>query len=130
MNLDSKRTLGGVSIIEVRDFLRATAEHGWRLGALEKQFGREVASDLASVLVAEGYVTAKNEGGAALYTNTLKGGQLARAIAARPVARAKAERALSEFLERCKQVRRDTTFLYTVRRAILGDALSAVELVM
>lgn len=123
MNIDSKTRLGGVPIVEVRDFLRGTAEHGFRLGALQQQFGRDAAGQLMGVLLADGYVTATEEDGASLYTNTLKGGQLARATAARPVARAKAERALSEFLERCEQVRRDPAFLFTVRRAILFGSM-------
>jgi predicted nucleotidyltransferase len=123
MNIDSKTTLAGVPILRVRNFLRATAERGWTCDALNEAFGPEIARELLAVLPADGYVTARDEDGASVYTNTPKAGQLARASAASPISRARAERALTELVQRCEEVRRDPGFLYKVRRALLFGSM-------
>jgi hypothetical protein len=123
MNIDSRALIAGVSIVEVRDFLRMHAERGWHPEALRGSFGRERADQLLLVLISEGYVERIEDRGALFYGNTAKGGQLARASAGRPVVRATAERALKDFLARCEQVRHEPDFLYTVERAILFGSM-------
>jgi hypothetical protein len=61
------------------------------------------------------------------WKRTVKGGALAIALFSTPVSRQSAEKTMSEFLDRVRQVNRNTRFLYGVRKVIvfgsfLGDA--------
>lgn len=122
MNIDPKSFVAGVPIREVRDFLRKHADHVWHPDALRETFA-DRADRLLAVLLSEGYVEQVEEHGTFGYGNTPKGGQLARASAARPVTRSAAQRALDEFVARCEEVRQKADFLYTVETAILFGSM-------
>ena len=123
VNIDPKATVGGVPILQVRDFLKRYGAEGFMAKDLRERFGEAVAAHLLRVVVSEGYVERAEIYGEWRYGNTAKGGQLARASAARPVSRAKAEQALTEFLGRCDDVRTRPEFLFTVEEAILFGSM-------
>lgn len=123
MNIDPKTLLGGAPILKVRDFLKRYGATGWLPEDLRERFGQTVADHLLGVLVSEGYVNHAEISREWRYGNTAKGGQLARASGAPPVARAKAEIALKAFLERCEEVRTQPEFLFTVHEAILFGSM-------
>jgi len=54
MNIDPKQRLAGVPIVEVRDFLRKHAQHGWEPDDLHARFGRERAEEQSRQAVREG----------------------------------------------------------------------------
>jgi predicted nucleotidyltransferase len=74
------------------------------------------------------------------WKNTVKGGALSKALFSAPVSRQAAEKKLSEFMDRVREVNEADRFLYRVRKAVLfgsfltesatvGDLDIAIELV-
>ena len=74
------------------------------------------------------------------WRHTIKGGALSKALFSAPVSRRNAEKALSEFMDRVKDVNEDGRFLFRVRKVVLfgsflagsatmGDLDVAIELV-
>jgi predicted nucleotidyltransferase len=59
------------------------------------------------------------------WKRTVKGGALANALFSTPVSRQSAEKTMSEFLDRVRQVNRNSRFLYRVRKVVVfGSFLS------
>ena len=74
------------------------------------------------------------------WRHTIKGGALSKALFSAPVSRRNAEKALSEFMDRVKEVNEDGRFLFRVRKVVLfgsfltgsatiGDLDVAIDLV-
>jgi len=53
------------------------------------------------------------------WRHTIKGGALSKALFSAPVSRRNAEKALSEFMDRVKDVNEDGRFLFRVRKVVL-----------
>ena len=122
MNVDPKAQLGGVPILQVRQFLRENGDYPWRLERLREDFG-PAASDVLHALIEAGYAAPAETQEGELYETTVKGRGLARSSAAKPVSRATADAALAGFLERCELVRGDPTYLFTVAKAVLFGSM-------
>jgi predicted nucleotidyltransferase len=74
------------------------------------------------------------------WKNTVQGGALSKALFSAPVSRRAAEKKLSEFMDRVREVNKGSRFLYRVRKAVLfgsflaksptvGDLDIAIELI-
>src|SRR5688500_16759468 len=122
MNVGPKAHLGGVPILQVRQFVRENGDHPWRFERLRESFG-PAASEVLRALVEAGYAAATETQGEELYETTVTGRGPARASAAKPVSRARADAALAGFLERCEVVRSDPTYLFTVAKALLFGSM-------
>ncbi len=122
MNVDPKSQLGGVPILQVRQFVRENADRPWRFERLRESFG-SAASDVLHALIEAGYAAPAETEEEELYETTVKGRGLARASAAKPISRATAGAALAGFLERCEVVRRDPSYLFTVAKAVLFGSM-------
>lgn len=124
MHIDAHDQLAGQPIVAVRGFLRRNASSGFRLSDAQDAFG-PAAGHVVAFLEKEGYVEGLPEFGSTRYHNTIKGGALSLASAAKPVRRAIAQKRLDEFLERCREVRVRPDMLFKVSRAVLfGSMLS------
>lgn len=122
MNVDPKAQLGGVPILQVRQFVREKGDHPWGLEQLREDFG-PAASDVLHALIEAGYAAPAEPQGKDLYETTGRGRTLARASGAKPVSRATADAALAGFLERCEVVRGDPTYLFLVAKAVLFGSM-------
>jgi len=123
MNIDPKTSLGGIPIVNVRDFLRRHAAYGWRREDAIDAFGSTHADTVVEALISGGYIEWTQEYGSSRYMTTVKGGALTKASAARPVSRKTAEQALKGFLERCHEVGHRPDLLYRVRKALLFGSM-------
>lgn len=139
MRIDPKTSIGGVPVLEARNFVRRAGDE-FTPEFAERILGRSRAGSLILALLAAGYIERTESHGEVVYARTDEGGAFARALASKPVSRATGQRALRDLLERCKIVAEDPEFLYKVRRITLfgsmlgksdtvGDVDIVVELV-
>src|SRR5580658_7916227 len=119
MRIDLKGMIGGYPALVVRKALRNLRDWDWwetenleTAAALAPGTGRALVEALRS----EGLVEASGTG---RWTLTQAGRTLAAATAAKPVMRATAERALSQFLERVKRVNENPYFLAKATKVVL-----------
>ena len=142
MRIDPKGLIGGFPALRVRKTLRDLRERfQWTVGELESAAALNAGEGYALLksLLSEGLIQAA---GRDVWTISQAGQAFSSATAAKPVKRATAERALSEFLERVDRVNRDPYFLGKAVRVVLfgstvkpevtrlSDVDVAVELVM
>lgn len=137
-------TIGGVSLVAVRDTLRPVAGRQFTAGRFEDRLGLDpdAAAALCQTLADAGYLEPADDldDDGPWWQLTLAGGALTNATAARPVRRATAQKAFDGLLERAEQVNADPDLAYRVDRLILfgsfldpdadpvGDVDVAVEL--
>jgi predicted nucleotidyltransferase len=127
MHVDAKGTVGRYPALLVRVTLRHLRSRlQWGLAELETAAGLTPGNGLALVraLRAEGLIEAAGRG---IWTITQAGMTLSSATAARPVTRATAERALSQFLERVTQVNQNPYFLAKVTKVVLFGSMLKPE---
>ena len=123
MHVDAKGTVGRYPVLLVRTTLRHLRSRlQWGLAELETAAGLPPGNGraLVRVLRAEGLIEAA---GRETWTITQAGQTFSSATAARPVTRATAERALSEFLERVTEVNQNPYFLAKVTRVVLFGSM-------
>jgi hypothetical protein len=128
MRLDPNESLGGTPILEVRDFLRRWRSSAFRIDDLQARFGDQ-ATDILEALKQRAIVDhAPVWRDEVRYAMTAQGGTFLNALAVPPVRRETAERALQEFLVRCREVNSDNHFAYKVERAtVFGSFLSSAD---
>jgi predicted nucleotidyltransferase len=127
MHVDAKGTVGRYPVLLVRTTLRHLRSRlQWGLAELETAAGLPPGNGraLVRVLRAEGLIEAA---GRETWTITQAGQTFSSATAARPVTRATAERALSEFLERVNEVNQNPYFLAKVTRVVLFGSMLKPE---
>jgi predicted nucleotidyltransferase len=145
MQIDSRQTLGGIAILELRRFFRQLLAHhqnsfsrAWLLRELriDDTQGDRVLEDLAS----QGYLSLGPSQHEDLeYQITDLAHELVRSSAAKRVSRSTAEDALDGIMSRVKEVNSNPKYLYTVCSVVLfgsylnntqrlGDVDVAIEL--
>ena len=128
MHIDSKATITDIPILNVRQFLRRNANLDWNLDNLAQalKITPEEAQKLIAELQSQEYIEPSPvDYETPHWQNTIKGNALANASAAKPVGRAKADKAFAEFMERVNQVNQDPYFLFTVVKvALFGSYLT------
>jgi hypothetical protein len=131
VRLDPNKRLGGVPVLHVRDFLRRWGDSAFRREDLAARFG-ERTTGLLDALIQQALVEPEPAeeawGDEVRYVRTALGGTFAKALGVPPVRREAAERALRDFIRRCREVNRDDNFVFKVERAIVfGSFLSDAE---
>ena len=127
MHVDAKGTVGRYPVLLVRTTLRHLRSRlQWGLAELETAAGLPPGNGraLVRVLRAEGLIEAA---GRETWTITQAGQTFSSVTAARPVTRATAERALSEFLERVNEVNQKPYSLAKVIRVVLFGSMLKPE---
>ena len=127
MHVDAKGKVGRYPTLLVRATLRHLRSRlQWGLAELETAAGLAPENGLALVraLRAAGLI---ESAGREIWTITQAGMTLSSATAAKPVTRATAERALSQFLERVTQVNQNPYFLAKVTRVVLFGSMLKPE---
>jgi len=127
MRIDPEDTIGDYPALLVRKVLRHLRNaFEWGKPELEAAAALSPGSGdaLAAALRSEGLIEAAGPG---KWTVTQAGLTLAAATAAKPVTRATAERALSEFLGRVTRVNQDAYFLSKVTRVVLFGSMLRPE---
>jgi predicted nucleotidyltransferase len=145
MQIDSRQTLGGIAILELRRFFRQLVAHHqnsfrreWLLRELrvDETQGNRVLEDLAS----QGYISLEpSQHQDFEYKITERAHELVRSSAAKRVSRTTAEDALEALMSRVKEVNSNPTYLYSVCSVVLfgsylngsqrlGDVDVAIEL--
>jgi DNA-binding IclR family transcriptional regulator len=123
MHVDAKGTVARYAVLLVRSALRHLRSR-LRCGLAELETAAGLAPGdgraLVTVLRAEGLIEAASRG---TWTITQAGQTFSSAPAARPITRATAERALSEFLERVTEVNQYPYFLAKVARVVLFGSM-------
>ena len=122
MRIDPTGTIAGRRSLEIRDLLRHGRNGLWtpefvaeRLGSSEAEAQRVIDE-----LLLAGYIELDESfSGRVHWVNTLEGNALAQATAAKPVTRATAEKNVTAFLDRVRQVNEDEYFLYRVTRVVV-----------
>ena len=131
MRIDSSEKISETPILRVRELLRRGRNSMWgerfvrsTLG-LDLEQAQQLINELAQREIIE-YV--KGIDGEYLYELTVKGNAFANATAAKPIMRKTADRAISQLLDRVKEVNNDPYFLYEVKRVVVfGSYLSNSE---
>jgi predicted nucleotidyltransferase len=130
--VDPTTSICGVPALRVRDSLRDVAH--MQLSAVyfadRLKIPPRKAERLVVVLVEQGLlqVASSLAEGDRWYELTLNGSTFALASGARPIARATAEKRISEFLQRVKRVNTDDYYLYAVEKVIaFGSYLSDAD---
>jgi predicted nucleotidyltransferase len=129
MHVDAKGTVGRYPVLLVRTTLRhLRSRPQWGLAELETAAGLAPGNGRALVraLRAEGLIKAAGRG---IWTITQAGQTFSSATAARLVARATAEKALSQFLERVTEVNQNIYFLAKVTSVVLFGSMLKPEVV-
>jgi predicted nucleotidyltransferase len=127
MRIDPKATIGRYPAIQVRRTLQNLQDlMKWGLVELETAAALTPGSGraLVKVLRAQGLIEAAGRG---TWIITQAGQRFASATAAKPVTRATAERALSQFLDRVKRVNENPYFLAKVTRVVLFGSMLKPE---
>ncbi len=130
MRIDARGRIAGLASIAVRAFLRSAGDADWDVDYAASRFRvtRRRAQRVIQRLVALGYVQETSVKGDRSFKRTLAGSALAQASAAPPLRRATADRKLSEFLARVRQINGDDYYLYRVKRAVVfGSYLTDAE---
>jgi predicted nucleotidyltransferase len=127
MHVDAKGKVGRYPTLLVRATLRHLRSRlQWGLAELEAAAGLTPGQGgaLVRALRAEGLIEA---GGRGTWTITQAGQTFSSATAAKPVTRATAERALSQFLERVTLVNQNPYFLAKAARVVLFGSMLKPE---
>jgi predicted nucleotidyltransferase len=127
MRIDPKAKVGRYPTLLVRATLRHLREHlQWGLPQLEAAAALTPGSGgaLVKTLRTEGLIAPVGPGA---WTVTQAGLTFSVATAAKPVTRATAEEALSQFLDRVRRVNEDPYFLAKVTRAVLFGSMLKPE---
>ena len=132
MNIDPNDRMAGHPILRVRKLLGSGLSVGmWSATLTEYVLGidSDAAASVMRSLERDGYVeTASLGGDTSFWTNTIKGNELAKASAAKPLLRRTAEKRMREFLERVRHVRDSPHFTYAVSKAVVfGSYLTPKE---
>jgi predicted nucleotidyltransferase len=132
MRIDPKEQIADVEILKVREFLRRvdnTDEWADDFVVYRLKISPKKANRLINELNRRGYIEpVRIYRQKQFYRKTLKGSTLGLASAAKPVTRKTANRILSEFMDRVRQVNSDPSFLVKVKKILvfgsyLTDAL-------
>ena len=129
MKVDPNEKIGGISIIDVRKFLRRSgdfASWNWQLPVRLLRISEDDATKLLGELVRRNLIEeVDGRDGERWFGNTLSGNSLALASAAKPILRKTADRLLAEMIKRVHKVNSDPHFLYKVTEVrIFGSYLS------
>jgi predicted nucleotidyltransferase len=132
MRIDSKEQIADIEILKVRDLLRRvnnTDEWQDDFVIHRLKISPEQANRLINELNRKGYIEpARIYRQKQFYRKTLKGSTLGLASAAKPVTRKTADRIISEFMDRVRQVNSDPSFLVKVKRVLVfGSYLTEVS---
>jgi predicted nucleotidyltransferase len=141
MRIDSREQIDGIEILKVRDLLRRLSNADeWEDALVADRLGMppEDAKRLLNEMVRMGYVEPiRIHGQRQFYQNTVNGNALGLATAAKPVMRKTADRILSEFMDRAREVNSSPAFLVMVKKVVvfgsyLTDAphISDIDLVV
>jgi hypothetical protein len=126
----AKADTAGVSATAVRDFLLQSAETPrWSLAHLQKTLAvnTQTARGVLTALSAVGYIEPDPED-PRHWRNTAAGNAMAGVSKARPIKRKTAEKALTEFLNRVREVNLEPGYLYSVDRVVVfGPYVSGGE---
>jgi hypothetical protein len=117
MRLDSQATIAGQLAVRVRDFLRSGSSGEWGLLFVQKQFGIHpaAAQSLVDELLHLRFIEQASEFSDGPYWRvTQTGSTFSLASAAKPVRRETAARAVRAFLQRVREVNRQSHFVYRV----------------
>jgi predicted nucleotidyltransferase len=122
MRIDPNGTIGGHPTLFVRKLMQRLRDHiYWDEAAVQKiaaMMPRE-ARALIKALEGEGLVERNRGTKGSTWTISQLGQSFGSATAAKPITRQTAERVLSEFLERVRQVNRNDYFLAKVTKVVL-----------
>jgi len=127
MRIDPKGMIGDCPALLVRKALRYLRDcDRWEAGVMEAAaaLAPGTGGALIKALRTEGLIEASGSG---VWTITQAGQRFSAATAAKPITRATAERALSEFLERATQVNESPYFLAKVTRLVLFGSMLRPE---
>jgi predicted nucleotidyltransferase len=127
MRIDPKGMVGQYPALLVRQALRQLRnQFQWGLSELEEAAALPPGSGsaLAKVLQSQGLIQTAGRGA---WTLTQAGQTFSSATAAKPVTRATAEKALSEFLDRVARVNEDPYFLAKVTKVVLFGSMLKPE---
>jgi hypothetical protein len=131
MRLDSKTTIAAQSAVRVRNFLRRSGSDLWGLEFVQRQLGidRPTAQALVDELVHLGFVQQASEFSDGPYWRmTQTGSTFSLATAAKPVRRQTADKAVSAFLQRVREVNNQPRFLYQVAKVeVFGSYLTGTD---
>ncbi len=132
MKIDAKANFAGVPILELRRLLRRSKNiYAWNIFFIIEVLDvcEEQAAELAKALENEGFIEkAETKESERYWTNTVKGNALAIASAAKPLRRESADKKLTEFIARVKQVNESSYFLYKVEKVVVfGSYLSSED---
>lgn len=131
MRIDLRERIAGQPAAAIRTFLRRSHGDAWDLPYAAKRLreDRATAREIVVELAARGYIERSTlfvEG--EYWKNTIHGNAFAGATAAKPLLRVSADKRLKEFLDRVQEVRRNSYYLYKVRRVILfGSYLTSKD---
>ncbi len=131
MQISSKMTIAGCSILEVRKFVRKHRNDLFSIGVVQNSFQLDLqsASKLMRELEKASFVQkSKTWNGYQLYKVANLGQALVNASASKPIYRKTADRILAQFLKRVHEVNATSEYFYWVNQVILfGSMLSGVE---
>jgi predicted nucleotidyltransferase len=123
MRIDAKDKIADVEILKVRDFLRRvnnTDEWEDNFVVHRLKISPKKANRLINELNRKGYIEPiRIYEQKQFYRKTLKGSTLGLASAAKPVTRNTANKIISEFMDRVKQVNSDPSYLVKVKKVLV-----------
>lgn len=144
MQINGRRTIGGVSFLQVRRFFRHVVAHHhdsfdreWLLSHL--QLTEPQADRLLEGLASQGFISIESPEDNIQYQLTDLAHDLVRSSAAKRISRDTAQEALEGLMSRVKEINSNPKYLYSVRSVVvfgsylndserLGDVDVAIEL--
>ena len=129
MYIDPKSMIVGCSALKIRDLMRKIGDRSVPLDDISYylKINKEASREVTLKLLDDGYIEIdeKYSSKKTYYKTTLKGNSLSLASAAKPLTRKTAERKLSEFMSRVKNVNSQESYLYKVSKVLIfGSYLS------
>ena len=130
MRIKPDEVVAGFPARRIRELLRQSvdslsAHHATKILEIEMKQARQLLDRLQRDGFLKKNPVEPNSDREHSWRRTVKGGALANALFSKPVSRQSAEKTLSKFLDRVREVNHNSRFLYRVRKVILfGSFLS------
>jgi hypothetical protein len=130
MRIKSDEDVAGFPASKIRQLLRQSVDslsvrHATKTLEINTKEAMQLLKRLERVGFLERNPTSRNPDDEHTWKRTVNGGALANALFSAPVPRQSAEKTLTEFLSRVRQVNCDSRFLYEVRKVVVfGSFLS------
>lgn len=129
MKLDTKETILGIPILNIRNILRKRQSFAVIFLMQQLNLNRRKAQQLLEEMVRLEYIT-KSSAEKGLYSLSIKGNALRMSKAVKPLSREKAEELLSSFMERVEEVNANEFYLYQIEEiSLFGSFISESDFV-